>query len=321
METTFQEVQAEIKQSVGSPEDDDDFYASPFGHLNRPQSRKTLYLLIQLLNLAFPDYDFSDARSDHFTKEAGGLSVLQALSTTLDTVRVQSGPYLVYAPRSYSAYPPSSPDFFAYTPPASSPVTRNHPQPDMPLPSVNPGGSAVQSVHLSLGLHPMLYQVLDKVITLEHCDVYSYTPDLESDPHADDSDSENESDSSSPSDDDSYDLLGFDDFTASSPPKVVTTKSPYGSWIDDDPLDNPANLFEQGKPRMRKTAGGLLWSTHHFFHNRKLKRILFVTMWAKKRRRWSRSLEDESFSGWEGGIGAGARAMRLATEAGGSQQD
>lgn len=46
METTFQEVQAEIKQSVGSPDDllleDDALFASPFGHLNRPQSRKTV---------------------------------------------------------------------------------------------------------------------------------------------------------------------------------------------------------------------------------------------------------------------------------------
>ncbi len=46
MENSFQEVKAEIKQSVGTPEEeaDESLYASPFGHLNKPQSRKTVRL-------------------------------------------------------------------------------------------------------------------------------------------------------------------------------------------------------------------------------------------------------------------------------------
>jgi len=326
MESNFQEVQAEIKQSVGSPEEDDDaFYASPFGHLNRPQSRKTLYLLIQLLNLAFPDYDFSETKADHFSKEAGGLSVLQALSTTLDSVRTQAGPHLVYAPRSYSAYPPSSPDFFAGTPPTSSSFPKpSHLAPPAPVvsdtPSASPvSGSPFQSTALSSGMHPLLFQVLDKVINLEQCDVYSYTPDLESDPHADDSGSDTESDDSSPSEEESYDLLGFDDFTtSSSPPKsgLAIRKPPYGSWDDyDDEEYALAGSQELGRSRLTKTSGGLLWSSHYFFHNRKMRRILFVTIWAKKRRSWSGSAEEESFSSWDGGIGAGARAMGLASHA------
>jgi hypothetical protein len=31
--------------------------------------RKTLFHLISTLNAAFPDYDFSDAKADEFTKE------------------------------------------------------------------------------------------------------------------------------------------------------------------------------------------------------------------------------------------------------------
>ncbi|KAG8997728.1 hypothetical protein FRB93_013968 [Tulasnella sp. JGI-2019a] len=328
METSFQEVQAEIKQSVGSPEEEDDaLYASPFGHLNRPQSRKTLYLLIQLLNLAFPDYDFSEAKSDHFSKENNGMSVLHALSTTLESVRTQSGPHLVYAPRSYSAYPPSSSDFFSGsgTPLMSSSfpkkplsVQSSQTLDFSPTAGLSPSTSPSQSMHLSTGLNPMLYQVLNNVICLDQCDVYAYTPDLESDPHADDSDSDADSDESyTTSEDESYDMLGFDDFTSSSsPPKLglaINKRPPYGSWVDDvTALDGLPDLEHSGRSdRLRKTSGGLLWSSHYFFYNRKLKRILFVTIWAKKRRRWTGTSEDDSFSGWHGGVGAGARAMGL----------
>ncbi len=42
---------------------------TPFGPIDKHASRKTLYLLIATLNIAFPDYEFSDVRPGHFNKE------------------------------------------------------------------------------------------------------------------------------------------------------------------------------------------------------------------------------------------------------------
>ena len=44
-------------------------------------SRKTLFYLISTLNMAFPDYDFSDTRGSNFSKEPS-LQVIQAYSLT-----------------------------------------------------------------------------------------------------------------------------------------------------------------------------------------------------------------------------------------------
>ncbi|KAG8922837.1 hypothetical protein FRC03_008161 [Tulasnella sp. 419] len=318
MEHSFQDLKAEIKQSIGSPEEDDEsLFASPFGHLNKPQSRKTLYLLISLLNIAFPDYDFSEAKPDHFCKEVDGSKVLSALSTTLYSVRTRSGPRLVYSPQTYSAYPPTSPDLFSSSLPKSSPPKPSFISQAKPLSSSPPhlNGLQYSSSHpLSFGIHPMLYQVLDKVIKLEQCEVYSYTPDMDSDPHADDSDTDSDTSSSSPDDED-YDEIGFEDFSSSSPPKHGSTalamRKPYGSWDDDEALPGVGISPDSGRHFLRKRKGGLLWSSHWFFHNKKMKRILFITIWAKKSSRWVGPAEDDSFSGWEGAVGAGARALGL----------
>ncbi|KAF7330496.1 Maf1-domain-containing protein [Mycena venus] len=82
-----------------------------------------------------------------------------------------------------------------------------------------------------------------------------------------------------------------------------------------------------------KRRGALLWSSHWFFLNRKLKRILFISVWSRTRgvgRSWTgdeefdildlgheslgrsdKELSSERFFGWEGGVGAGARALGL----------
>lgn len=323
MENNFQEVKAEIEQSVGSPgEDDDAYYASPFGLLNKPQSRKTLYLLIQLLNLAFPDYDFSEAKADHFAKEQNGSSVLQSLSSTFQDVRTKSGPRLVFAPRSYAAYPPTSPEMFLGSSPTSSSVPKlasflrsgSPPSPGSLPRSLSPISSAH---HLTSGIHPTLFQILDKVISLNQCDVYSYQPDMDSDPHNDDSDSDVTTEATTEvSEEYDDDLLGFDDFTYGSPPKNGTAinRAPYGSWDDEEAFS--ASPDANGRPRAvrRKSLGGLLWSSHWFFHNKKLKRILFITIWAKRRNTWDEPDMRERFTGWLGGVGAGARALGLNTQ-------
>lgn len=350
MENNFQEVKAEIEQSVGSPgEDDDAYYASPFGLLNKPQSRKTvscalcglrrtggmtsfvpllpahclpclqLYLLIQLLNLAFPDYDFSEAKADHFAKERNGSSVLQSLSSTFQDVRTKSGPRLVFAPRSYAAYPPTSPEMFLGSSPTSSSVPKaasflrggSPPTPSSVPRSLSPVSSAN---HPTSGIHPTLFQILDKVISLNQCDVYSYQPDMDSDPHNDDSDSDVTTEATTEvSEEYDDDLLGFDDFTYGSPPKNGTAinKAPYGSWDDEEAFSASPDANGRPMPVRRKSLGGLLWSSHWFFHNKKLKRILFITIWAKRRNTWDEPELSERFTGWLGGVGAGARALGL----------
>ena len=50
---------------------------TPFGPIDKHASRKTLYLLIATLNIAFPDYDFSDVRPSHFVKEDNGAEILK----------------------------------------------------------------------------------------------------------------------------------------------------------------------------------------------------------------------------------------------------
>ncbi|SRR5216684_3445757 len=70
-----------------------------------------------------------------------------------------------------------------------------------------------------------------------------------------------------------------------------------------------------------RRRGALLWSSHWFFFNRRLKRILFVTVWARSRgmTRWDddvygsagklQTISGERLLGWDGAVGAGAWAM------------
>jgi hypothetical protein len=87
--------------------------------------------------------------------------------------------------------------------------------------------------------------------------------------------------------------------------------------------------------RLKRRCGALLWSSHWFFLNPKLKRILFISVWAHTKNAHRRldddewfgmgmddeinlnagSAKKERFFGWEGGVGAGARAMGLRASA------
>src|SRR5205823_4586475 len=123
---------------------------TPFGPIDQHSSRKTLYLLIATLNVAFPDHDFSDVRPSHFIKEESGASVLNALSNTLVSPQ-RAG---LSAPRTYSSYPPTSPDFFpSSVPTSSSPFNQLIHSPLTPPPIVT-------------GTHPTLFKMIDDVIGL-----------------------------------------------------------------------------------------------------------------------------------------------------------
>ncbi|KAH8117698.1 Maf1-domain-containing protein [Phellopilus nigrolimitatus] len=289
---------------------------TPFGPMDKHASRKTLYLLIATLNIAFPDHEFSDVRPAHFCKEESGAGVLNALSTTLVSAAQQRPGTSMPAPRTFSAYPPTSADFFpSSVPTSSSPVNTMLSSPHAPPPIVT-------------GTHPTLYRMLDDVIGLPDCEVYSYVPDIASDPHAtdysdDDDDVVPGDDDDSPSESDE-EAFAFDDYD------IDETRKPRSSMRStsgvDIPSRNSSDTDSDSSPlrvRMRR-RGALLWSSHWFFLNRKQKRILFISVCARTKggHQWTSDEVEvygspeklnngERFVGWEGAVGAGARAMGI----------
>ncbi|CAG8432728.1 7055_t:CDS:2 [Diversispora eburnea] len=115
-------------QSV-SPEQQHSFnnIISPFGSLEQPSSRRTLFNLIATLNASYPDYDFSDVKPDQFTKQPSVPMVCNYINNTLFNLG-----------RSY----------------------------------------IVNDLNL--------WQVIDDIIDLNECNVYSFNPDIDSDPNAED---------------------------------------------------------------------------------------------------------------------------------------
>ena len=101
--------------------------------------------------------------------------------------------------RSYGSYPPS------IAPLSSSPF------------AASSFSSTLSSPSVPAFTHPHLSRVLDSVLqgTLQECDVFSYTPDIDSDPHAessedDDDDDDDELDGPGGVDGDDF-LEGFED--------------------------------------------------------------------------------------------------------------
>ncbi|KAH7920410.1 Maf1-domain-containing protein [Leucogyrophana mollusca] len=287
---------------------------TPFGPMDKQASRKTLYLLIATLNIAFPDHEFSDVRPAHFSKENSGASVLNSLSTTL--LSPHRGD--MRAPRTYSAYPPTSPNFFPSSVPttSSSPLNHDASSPFAPPPIIS-------------GTHPTFYRILDEVIGLHDCEVFSYAPDIDSDPHANDF-SDDEDDVASIADEDSSDDVD-DDATFEFDDYDIDESAPRSVGDPHSPERNTYTTFS-ARVRPKRRDGALLWSSHWFFLNPKLRRILFISVWARTRganRSWTddEEIEDvsgeygsslggmsekgERFLGWEGGVGAGARALGL----------
>ncbi|KAJ4495086.1 Maf1 regulator-domain-containing protein [Lentinula edodes] len=364
--------------------------STPFGPLGSPQSRKTLYLLISTLNVAFPDYIFDSVKPSSFVHLESGAQILNALSTTLlasqtsvrsHTSRHNSG----YASMAYGAYPAAQGLGFG--------VAQG--SPGSPYEFVKESPCAPSSV--ISGTHPEVYALLDDVIgPLDECEVFEYVPEPEEDPNAGegeeegDEDFEDEFEGYSP---DEVHVFTLDEdintqsdnqphSTLSTPvtPRdaVLSTSANPISPFDESyrplsptrltlrtPSRSNSSILPSSYPPMHPTSssGGntLLWSSHWFFLNRKQKRILYVTVWARKRsmdsmpetpvdeelfvygsepthqlyasvarrsrriRKFSESDESdgspvsmrfptagkERFLGWQGAVGAGARALGL----------
>ncbi|KAJ3914946.1 Maf1 regulator-domain-containing protein [Lentinula edodes] len=333
--------------------------STPFGPLGSPQSRKTLYLLISTLNVAFPDYIFDSVKPSSFVHLESGAQILNALSTTLlasqtsvrsRTSRHNSG----YASMAYGAYPAAQGLGFG--------VAQG--SPGSPYEFVKESPCAPSSV--ISGTHPEVYALLDDVIgPLDECEVFEYVPEPEEDPNAGegeedgDEDFEDEFEGYSP---DEVHVFTLDEdintqsdnqphSTLSTPvtPRdaVLSTSANPISPFDESyrplsptrltlrtPSRSSSSILPSSYPPMHPTSssGGntLLWSSHWFFLNRKQKRILYVTVWARKRSMDSMpetpvdeefdvspvsmrfpTAGKERFLGWEGAAGAGARALGL----------
>lgn len=166
----------------------------------------------------------------------------------------QASCFLPLCRRSYGSYPPS------IAPLSSSPFAASSF-------SSTASGSAGPAF-----THPHLSRVLDSVLqgTLQECDVYSYTPDIDSDPHAESSEDD---DDSVADDDDGADaddfLEGFEDDGYHSGGRRRSNgsrrrRSNDDEDDDDDAFDPPSlnslPLVGQGKPSLNdSTRRGCLW--------------------------------------------------------------
>ncbi|KAH8103694.1 Maf1-domain-containing protein [Phellopilus nigrolimitatus] len=278
---------------------------TPFGPMDKHASRKTLYLLMQRSTSHSPTTSSRTCGPLIFVKRRA----VQAFSmhSARHSYRLPSNVpgTSMPAPRTFSAYPPTSADFFpSSVPTSSSPVNTMLSSPHAPPPIVT-------------GTHPTLYRMLDDVIGLPDCEVYSYVPDIASDPHAtdysdDDDDVVPGDDDDSPSESDE-EAFAFDDYD------VDETRKPRSSMRStsgvDIPSRNSSDTDSDSSPlrvRMRR-RGALLWSSHWFFLNRKQKRILFISVCARTKggHQWTSDEVEvygspeklnngERFVGWEG---------------------
>lgn len=262
-----------MSASTSPPAYLDEALASPFGRLDQPAARKTLFLLIATLNGAFPDHDFSDVNPTDFSREPSASLVLESITQTLLGLK-HGGTGSPHTPLDTSLDdlgPLRSPARDAPARPAS------------------------------------LASALDEIIQIADCEAYTFHPDMDSDPHAS---AEPDEEGHMPADD-PYDADGDDGHDG----VVSRGGTPQDMDEDDDEDMHDAPVFDEevygtglipglGVPRRPAPASvsssvdspaltvdeddlggagaGLLWSTFAFFYNRRLKRILFVSVWSRK---------------------------------------
>ncbi|PWN29757.1 Maf1 regulator, partial [Jaminaea rosea] len=252
---------------------------SPFGRLDQPAARKTLFLLISLLNGVFPDHDFSQVNPADFRREVSPAMVLHSLSTTLHSLRNGSGG----GPRSYSTFTGSFDD----TEQIAARFATSHPSSSAGSPPTRPFGAIDGATHAGLA------SLFDDIMDIRECEVYTFHPDMDSDPHACPEPDEEGSgffDSGNAYYDDADDSTGA--YATSEGPQTPRTpgRSAQRGETDQRRRGDFASSSLTSASSMGATTdededidgiGGLLWSTYAFFYNRRLKRVLFVSVWSR----------------------------------------
>lgn len=318
--------------STSPPDYLEETLASPFGRLDQPSARKTLFLLISLLNGAFPDHDFSQVNPSDFRKESSPAVVLHSLSTTLQSLRSNSG-----ASRSYSTFTGSFNEKPAPHPASASPSS----------PTTRRNNLFGRETHAGLA------SLFDDIMDIRDCEVYTFHPDMDSDPHAcpepeeEGFDNENPPGYWSDGDDEEMQTVNvvtprrgsladidtpmFDEdldggFTKSGTSEPHGPYDSSGAYATSEGPQTPrssasqragdftsanrgqasrasgkssqvqsgsmssafasssissASSFDMDDDDGLEGIGGLLWSTFAFFYNRRLKRVLFVSVWSR----------------------------------------
>ncbi|PWN48680.1 Maf1-domain-containing protein, partial [Violaceomyces palustris] len=313
--------------STSPPDYLEEILASPFGRLDQASARKTLFLLIATLNCAFPDHDFSEVNPADFRREPSPAMVLNSLSTTLLSLKTGGS-----APRSYSSIPGSFGE-------AAIAGTNSFSG------GFSFGPTATQQLNLPSYInHPALSSILDDIMNVSDCEVYTFHPDMDSDPHASaepdeegemaeedpyndghgywdgDSDTEMKTPRGHGVDEDDDGMMdtpmfdedvyggGFGDSTSrinqsvgpQTPGKPARSLPPSKSYSSHKSRSQASTSYESGTSFSAYTedssfeededldgsGAGLLWSTFAFFYNRKMKRILFVSVWSRKNTRY-----------------------------------
>lgn len=295
--------------------------ASPFGRLDQPSARKTLFLLIATLNGAFPDHDFSEVNPADFVRESSPTVVLNSLTSTLLSLRSGTG-----SPASLHASIDESPLLSSL---ARSPLASDARSTPSNIGGATPtaadrtsgsaatvqtsgapsGSGASPSLSSSRSAFASLPSVIDEIIHTADCEAYTFHPDMDSDPHA--SAEPDEEGTGDMYETDPYDegyAVDDDDQMAST--NTAHTGATHGNsagdaYVDDTSMvDTPmfdedmdvgpsSFVSSQGGAHVSPSlavdeddlagaGAGLLWSTFAFFYNKRMKRILFVSVWSRK---------------------------------------
>ncbi|WFC99743.1 hypothetical protein MYAM1_002488 [Malassezia yamatoensis] len=287
-----------LSASTSPPAYLDEALASPFGRLDQPSARKTLFLLIATLNGAFPDHDFSNVNPSDFVREPSAAMVLNSLTSTLQSLK--SGASL---PNTLGAYPRSLEDTMVLP---RSPNGHDARSTSTAHSSITSGSGAFRNVIGSLS------SVLDGIVDVSDCEVYTFHPDMDSDPHASAEPDEEggELDQGDPYDEgyavdsggvvsrggtpmdgsgaEMTDVPMFDEdiMQGGFVPGSASNEQDSASipTLSNPSLNNPQAHDETAvnEDDLGGAGAGLLWSTFSFFYNRRMKRILFVSVWSRK---------------------------------------
>ncbi|KAK6904082.1 hypothetical protein I203_107596 [Kwoniella mangroviensis CBS 8507] len=281
-EEAYMSEQEGMDEMSFSPEMREAGLASCFGRLDEKESRKVHFLLVSTLNAAFPDHDFTSLRPDHFTRERSAAQVLSHLSgSLLSSSGAGTTPIILSQLASFT--PPTAHKSSPIISPANS--------------SPNLGPTVP---------YPDLYRILNDVIPMEDCEVYSWFPEPEYDPHIDTP--------TVPSEDEDEELLfeqdkmDLDD--ADNDPSWGVGGMEMELDVDEEKLHSVpmmrqnstsgggASAAAQAHRRSSESAliiphdwdlskerkvNGLLWSANYFFYSKRQKRILFLTCWCRNR--------------------------------------
>ncbi|OCF30470.1 hypothetical protein I316_07906 [Kwoniella heveanensis BCC8398] len=279
-EEAYMSEQEGMEEMSFSPEMREAGLASCFGRLDEKESRKVHFLLVSTLNAAFPDHDFTSLRPDHFTRELSAAQVLSYLSGSLlgssgaGTTPVFLSPVSLLSTSGNNRSPPQA------SPSNSSPNL----------------GPSVPNADL--------YRILNEVVPMDECEVYSWFPEPEYDPHIDastDTSDEEEDDILNEADEDfAMDMdgdaeippnwgvggmdLDVDEEKLESVP-MARQNSTSGGGDANGGVAAARRLSESGDWAVgrERRVGGLLWSANYFFYSKRQKRILFLTCYCRNR--------------------------------------